>query len=203
MGLFIVFICGLIAIDFGLILLAKKFIKTDKQIRILFLIYPILTILCHYSSLVYHAFTPEYPPIEFIKNNPNLVLPIYPCNLIMWLLLLLGIFWNKRENRFFRIVKDFCFYFGVISAMVGMFVNTDFIQNPTLKDFDITKGIVAHAFMLMNMFALPFYKEVKVDLFSNFIHITIGIICLGIIGLYNSLLITVFSSKENAEFINS
>lgn len=203
MGLFIAFVSILVIADFGLIILAKKVFKSEKQIRILFLIYPILTILCHYSSLIYHSFTPDYTPLQFMTNNPNLVLPIYPCNVVMWLLLLLGIFWNKRENRFFRIVIDFCFYFGIIGALIGMFVNVDFIREPTLKNFDITKGIVAHAFMLMNLFALPFFKLVKIDLHSNFAHVVVGVVGLGILGLYNSLLITVFAGENFAQIVNS
>lgn len=204
MGLFIVFVSSLILVIVGLLILMKKTIKTDNQIRILFLILPILTIACHYSSLLYHAIVPgTSSPMDFLLGNPNLILPIYPCNVVMWLLLLVGIFWKYREKRAFRVIIDFCFYFGVVGALVGMLVNVDFIREPTLKNYDITKGIIAHGFMLMNILALPVFKIVKLDLHSNFVHLMIGVILMGVLGLYNNLLVRVTGGEGYALQVNS
>lgn len=192
----------IIAVSISFLIISKKFIKTDKQIRILFFILPLLTVACHYSSLIYHAIK-SGTAMNFLVNNPNLVLPIYPCNVVMWILVIVGIFWKYREKRIFRILIDFSFFFGTISALVGMFANVDFINNPTLADYDVTKGIVAHGFMLLNILALPFYKIIKYDLLPNFINLTIGVVGMGIIGLYNNLLISVISNEEYANEINS
>lgn len=192
----------IIAISIGILLFSKKIIKTDKQTRILFLILPILTILCHYSSLIYHGIN-DGTAMDFLRSNPNLVLMIYPCNVVMWILFILGIFWKHREKRVFRVIIDFSFFFGIVSALVGMFANVDFIRNPTLADYDVTKGIVAHGFMLMNVFALGFYKIVKIDLLPNFINLTIGVVFLGIIGAYNNLLLSVIAGDAYANSTNS
>ena len=196
---FINVIC--IAVAVGVLLLCKKYFNTEKQIRNVFLVLPLLTIACHYSSLLYHAFV-GISSMEFLISNPNLILPIYPCNVVMWLLFVLGAFWKYRDKYVFRIIIDFCFYFGIISALVGMFANVDFIKNPTLKDYDVTKGIIAHGFMLMNIMALGFYKIVKVDLHSNFVHLTFGVVFMGILGAYNNLLIYVFAG-DYANDVNS
>lgn len=192
---------ALIIVGVGLLFLSKKLFKSEKQIKILFIILPLLTIACHYSSLLYH-FLKDGSQLLFLTQNPNLILPIYPCNVIMWGLLIVGIFYDK-QNKFMTILKDFCFYFGIISALIGMFANVDFINNPTLSDYDVTKGIVAHGFMLMNIMALGFYKSVKVDLHSNFVHLVIGVLGMGVIGLYNNLLITILSGEAYAKVVNS
>ena len=75
--------------------------------------------------------------MNFLRSNPNLLLPIYPCNVVMWLALVYGCLKNK-ESKFASFVGDYIFWFGIISALVGMFVNIDFINNPTFKDYDVT-----------------------------------------------------------------
>lgn len=191
----------IIAVATGILFLCKKLIKKDKQIRILFTVLPLLTIVCHYSSLIYHLIA-EGSCKQFLVENPNLVLPIYPCNVVMWCLLILGICWNK-ENRFKRFLVDFTFYFGIVSALVGMFANVDFVNNPTLLNYDVTKGIIAHGFMLMNIMALGFYKVPKIDLHVNFINIVISIVMMAIVGAYCNLLFYVISGSDAAYQVNS
>lgn len=192
----------IIAFAIGFLIMSKKFIKDDKQIRIFFLVLPLLTIACHYSSLIYHGIN-DGTAMVFLENNPNLVLMIYPCNVVMWILFILGVFWKYREKRAFKVIIDFSFYFGIISALVGMFANVDFIRNPTLADYDVTKGIVAHGFMLMNVIALGFYKIVKIDMIPNFINLTIGVVAMGILGAYNNLLLAVVAGDAYADSVNS
>ena len=78
--------------------------------------------------------------VEYLADNPNLILPIYPCNVVMWSCLIIGLIRN-RESRFNKLLTDYVFWFGIFSTLVGMFANVDFINNPTLADYDITKSI--------------------------------------------------------------
>ena len=48
-----------------------------------------------------------------------------------------------------------------------MFANVDFIKNPTLLDFEITKSIVAHATLLFNVLLLPLFGYIKIDFKRN------------------------------------
>ena len=89
----------LILINIGVLFLINKKCKSEKSKYITLLILSMLTVICHYSSLVYHLFTP-LTPMGFLKSNPNLILPIYPCNVVMWLALVLGILKNKKTKFF-------------------------------------------------------------------------------------------------------
>ena len=61
-------------------------------------------------------------------------------------------------------------WFGIFSRLVGMFANVDFINNPTLKDYEVTKSILAHATLLFNVLLLCVFGHIKVDLIKNMVH---------------------------------
>ena len=100
-------------------------------------------------------------------------------------------------------LADYIFWFGIVSTLVGMFANVDFIRKPTLVDFDITKGIIAHATLLFNLLLLPIYGRIKIDLKTNLVHIIISIIEMLVIGLYCNLVFCVLVSKDVAYQVNS
>ena len=185
----------------GLLVLFKKVCKTDKSKYIILLILPVLTIACHYSSLVYHQIK-SAGAMDFLISNPNLILPIYPCNVVMWLAFVYGIIKNK-QSKIGAFLGDYIFWFGIVSAFIGMSVNIDFIKNPTLLDYDVTKGILAHAIMLLNALSVCVLGFVKIKLEKNLLHILISIIMMFVIGLYCNLLITVIGSEEFAYNVNS
>lgn len=197
------FILNAIIIIVSLLILfvLKKFIKNDKYINLIFIILPILTILCHYSSLLYHQIV-DGTALNYLESNPNLILPIYPCNVVMWCMLIYG-FNQKEESKFSHFLRDFCFFFGIISALVGMFANVDFINYPHLNDYDIFKGVLAHGFMLLNIFALAFFGRIKIDLIKNMIHIVISIVMMFVVGLYCNIVVRVLSGADYAYQVNS
>lgn len=193
----IIVICFIILI---LIILKKK-IKTEKGFSILIIILPTLTILCHYSSILVH-FIKDHSGLQHIVNNPSLILPIYPCNVCMWCLLILGLAYRKN-NRFVRFLIDYCFYVGVVCAVVGMFANIDFIRDPSFANFDVLKATLSHCFLLLNILALPTFKKVKIDLPVNIINIVISIIMLFVLGCYCNLVVSVFGGTDYANTVNS
>ncbi len=197
----LIFNCILIAVVAGVLVLLKKLCKTDRSKYIALLILPILTVLCHYSSLVYHDLM-DHSALDFLRGNPNLILPIYPCNVVMWLALALGLLKNKK-SKWAAFLIDYVFWFGLISALVGMFVNVDYFREPTLRNYDVTKGIVAHAMMLLNVLALPVLGLVQVKLERNLWHIFLSTVMMYAIGLYCNLVFTVIGSAELAYSVNS
>ena len=201
MKLIIILSLIFLSLDFGFILASKFFIKTDKQIRIMFLVMPIITIMCQYSLFFYSLM--KGTALDYIKENPNVILPIFPCNVVMWCMLVIGIGWNKKESRFIQILIDFCFYFGIFSTLVGLFANADLFNNPTLKNYDGVKSMVSHGMLFLNVIALGFYKIVKVDLLPNYIHVVIAIVMMGILGVCNNLIAYAIGGKEFAYEINS
>lgn len=191
----------LLAIISALLITVKKTVKSEKWQNILLLISASVTILFHYSSLIFRVITGG-DAIEYLKNNPNLILPIYPCNVVMWSCLIIGIIKNK-SSRIFDILADYIFWFGIFSTLVGMFANVDFIMNPTLKDYEITKSIVAHATLLFNVLLLPLFGKIKIDFFKNMKNMLLSVIGMYAIGLYCNLVFRVLVSPEKAYDVNS
>ena len=190
----------LIVIITGLFL-CKKLVKKEKSQNIVLLLAAILTILCHYSSILYH-YLKTGSAMEFLRNNPNLLFPIYPCNVVMWGCLIFGLSKNKK-SKVALFLADYLFWFGIVSTTVGMFANIDFFNNPTLRDYDVTKGIVAHATLLFNVLLICVFGYVKIDLLRNIKHIIVAVIMMFLIGAYCNLLFEVLVSTEKAYYINS
>ena len=190
----------LLVIAAGLVIV-KKTVKTERAQNILLLVSAIFTILCHYSSLLYHHLTAG-DAFTYLRQNPNLILPIYPCNVVMWSCLILGIMKNK-ESKVGKLLSDYIFWFGIFSTLVGMFANVDFIRNPTLMNFDITKGIVAHATLLFNVLLIPLFGKVKLDFGRNMKNMLLSVVGMYAIGLYCNLVFEVLVSEALAYQVNS
>lgn len=197
-------------IIFNLILIAiialglwcvKRFVKSERGQNIMLVAAAFLTILCHYSSLLYHHLL-DGSAMQFLESNPNLILPIYPCNVVMWSAVVFAFCKNKR-SKLGVFLADYIFWFGIISTLVGMFANVDFIRNPTLADYDVTKGIVAHATLLFNVLLMPLFGYVKVDMKRNMRSIIISILEMLVIGLYCNLVFRVLVGEERAYHVNS
>ena len=185
----------------ALLILTKKTVKSDKAQKNLLLISAVVTVLFHYSTFIFHCITGGRA-IEYMRDNPNLLLPIYPCNVVMWSCLILG-FLKNQNSRVARLLCDYIFWFGIFSTLVGMFANVDFINNPTLADYEITKSIVAHATLLFNVLLLPLFGKVRLDFWQNMKSMLISVIVMFIIGLYCNLVFKVLVSPDEAYDVNS
>ena len=201
MGKLILFNCILLFIIFVGLFLCKKYAKNDRSKKLILLLASLFTILVHYSTFIY-LFITNGSTIDYLKENPNLLLPIYPCNVVMWGALIYGIIKNK-ESKVALFLGDYLFWFGIFSTLVGMFANVDFIINPTLKDYEVTKSIVAHATLLFNVLLIFMFGHIKVDLIRNMKNITISVIMMYIIGLYCNKVFEVLVSVEEAYSVNS
>ena len=184
-----------------LLIIVKKTVKSEKGKNVLLLVSAAVTIIFHYSTLIFHCLTGG-EAIEYLKNNPNLILPIYPCNVVMWSCLLFG-FLKKRDSSVSKLLTDYIFWFGIFSTLVGMFANVDFIKNPTLADYEITKSIVAHATLLFNVLLLPLFGMIKIDFLRNMKNMFLSVLGMYVIGLYCNLVFEVLVSAEKAYDVNS
>ena len=201
MGTLILFNFILIAIISALLFAAKKWLHSERVIRILFLVSPIVTILFHYSRFIYFLINGE-GAIEYLAEYRNLLLPIYPCNVVMWCALIYGFFKNPK-TKIALLFSDYIFWFGVASTLVGMFANVDFIENPTLTDFEVTKSIVAHATLLFNVLLIPVFGRLRPSFKRNLLNIFISVVAMYFIGLYCNLIYRVLVSAEEAYDVNS
>ena len=191
----------LLLIITALLFIVKKTVKTGKAQNILLLAAAAVTILFHYSTLIFRCITGN-GAVEYLKSNPNLLLPIYPCNVVMWSCLIIGLMKNK-DSKLARLLADYIFWFGIFSTLVGMFANVDFIKNPTLADYDITKSIVAHATLLFNVLLLPVFGRIRINFWQNMKHMLLSVIGMYAIGLYCNLVFKVLVSTERAYEVNS
>ena len=189
----------LIAIS-ALLVIVKITVRSEKAQRILFLISAVVTILFHYSSFLLLLIKGEGAS-DYLRSNPNLILPIYPCNVVMWSCLILPFLKEKSKLR--ELLTDYIFWFGLVSTLVGMFANVDFIRNPTLADYDIAKSIIAHATLLFNLMLLPIFGKIKINLWRNMKNIFLSVVGMYVIGLYCNLIFEVVGSPEKAYEINS
>ena len=181
--------------------LSVKKVKSEKGRARLLLLASLLTVLCHYSSLLYHA-AGDGEVLRYLEYNPNLILPIYPCNAVMWCCVIFGFMKNKK-SRTGRFLADYIFWFGLPACAFGMLVNIDFLRDPDLANFDAVKSTVAHAFMLYNVLLLRPFGHVKTELRTNMLHILIAEGMMLLLGLYCTLVFWVLSGKEAAYSVNS
>jgi len=201
MGKLLIFNFTLIAIIALALWLIKRYAKKDRTKNIILIAAAVLTILLHYSSLIFKLLSGN-GAMEYLGNSPNLLLPVYPCNVVMWCALIFACLKNKR-SRLGSFLADFLFWFGIFSSLVGMFANVDFIKNPTLADYEIVKSIAAHATILFNVILIPILGYIKIDVKRNITNIIISIFMMGTIGFYCNLVFRALVSEAEAYEINS
>ena len=201
MGTLIIFnfvLIALIAIGLGLV---KKYVKHERTPNVILVVAAVFTIVFHYSSFVFKLVTGGNA-MEYLSETPNLILPIYPCNVVMWSALIFAFLKNKK-SRVGSFLADYLFWFGIISTLVGMFANVDFINNPTLADYENVKSIAAHATLLFNVLLLPLFGHIKIDMKRNITNIIISIFVMAAIGCYCNLVFHALVSEEIAYDVNS
>ena len=181
--------------------LIKKYVKRERTKNLILGAAAIFTISFHYSTFGFKLLTGGNA-MEYLSDTPNLVLPIYPCNVVMWSALIFAFLKNKK-SRVGMFFADYLFWFGIVSTLVGMFANVDFINNPTLADYENVKSIAAHATLLFNVLLLPVFGYIKIDVRRNITNIIISIFVMAIIGGYCNLVFYALSSAEAAYDVNS
>ena len=196
--IFNLFLIALIALGLWLI---KKCVKKERTPNVILIAAALFTIVFHYSSFIFKLLSGGNA-IEYLGETPNLILPIYPCNVVMWSALIFA-FIKTKKSRVAEFFVDYLFWFGIASTLVGMFANVDFIMNPTLADYENFKSITAHATLLFNILLLPIFGYIKIDVKRNIINIIISIFVMAAIGCYCNLVFHALVSKAAAYDVNS
>ena len=197
----VIFNLILLLVITALLVVVKKTVKSEKAQQRLLLASAVVTVLFHYSSFLFRAVTGD-DAVGYLGEYPNLILPIYPCNVVMWSCLILGFLKNK-ESKLARLLSDYIFWFGIFSTLVGMFANVDFIKNPTLADYEITKSIAAHATLLFNVLLLPLFGRIKIAFWQNMTNMLLSVVGMYGIGLYCNVVFEALVSPEKAYDVNS
>lgn len=197
----IIFNFALIALVATGLWIVKKKVTQKRTQDLILLLAAVFTILLHYSTVLFLLLTGNNA-IDYVRETPNLILPIYPCNLVMWMALIFAFFKNK-ESKLGAFFADYLFWFGIVSTLVGMFANVDFINNPTLLDYENFKSITAHATLLFNVLLLPLFGYIKTDIKRNMKNIVLSIIMMAVVGAYCNLIFSAIGSEAAAYDVNS
>lgn len=164
------------ALTAGLLIAAAKYAKDDETKNRILKFFTIITVVIHYSNLWVDYFTTGGATVE---NNQ--ILPVYPCNVVMWMLLIASFLRNKKR-LLFQLLGEFCFYGGTICGVLGIVLNTNFGNNPTLADYDILKGLLSHSTMLFGCLYMLVGKFIKIRVF-NAVSVAAGLVTFMICGV--------------------
>lgn len=152
----------------GLLVLFNYKVKTESGKFKVLKISAVLTVILHFSSLWVDFFIED----EVVGNS--MLLPIYPCNVMMWLLLITA-FTKKHEGFAFKALSEFVFWAGVVCGVIGIALNENYGNNPNLLDYDIFKGLISHNTMLFGCLYLKTSNIVKIRV-SNVISVFFGLV---------------------------
>lgn len=152
-----------------LLFLAARYAKDQKTKNFILKLSAIITVMIHYSNLWVDYFVSGGNAT--IENNQ--ILPVYPCNVVMWMLLVASLLQNKKR-LLFQVLSEFCFFVGSICGIVGIVLNVNFGNTPTLADYDILKGMLSHSTMLFGCLYMMVGKYVRIRVF-NAVSVTIGL----------------------------
>ena len=173
-----------------LLYFASRFLTEKRHKSQVLKFSALLTVIIHISDLWF----------DFFKNGGEAsvgsihILPMYPCNIVMWMLLIAAFIENK-ESKLFRLLGEFCFVVGTLCGVIGILLNENFDSNPTLTDYYILKGLLSHSTMIFGCLYLYVGGYVKPRIsstFSLFFGFGIFVIC----GLFVNLLYGAFGMES-------
>ena len=167
----IIFTVTSFALTAILMLVCVKFVKKQEHKDKVLLWSALVTVALHYS-IVY---------VDFFKYGSatigdTMLLPVYPCNVAMWLLLAVGV-WKQKSGIVFKVVAEITFYLGIVGGVVGLVANENYMNNPDMADWDIFKGLLSHSTLIFGCAYLVFGKYVRIRV-DNVPSILIGLLFL-------------------------
>jgi len=160
-----------------LLWLARVFARDEKTKNCILKISAIITVVIHYSNLWVNYFASGGSVT--IENNH--ILPVYPCNVMMWMLLAASLLKDKR-CLLFQMLSEFCCIVGTVCGIVGIVFNANFGNHPTLADYDILKGLLSHSTMLFGCLYMAVGGYIRIRVF-NAVSVTAGLGCFVVCGL--------------------
>jgi hypothetical protein len=172
-----------------LLFLARRYAKDQQTRNFILKCSAIITVAIHYSNLWVDYFASGGSAT--IENNQ--ILPVYPCNVVMWMLLIAAFLQNKK-CLLFQLLGEFCMIGGTVCGVVGIVLNANFDANPTLADYDILKGLLSHSTMLFGCLYMAVGQFVRIRMF-NTVSVTAGLGCFVVCGLLVDSLYAAFGME--------
>lgn len=154
--------------------------------------FAIFTVFLHYSPLLVGLITEGK-----VEIHRSMILPIYPCNVVMWLLLITSFIKNK-ETIGYRLLSEFTFLAGLVCGSIGIILNENYGNNPNILDYDIFKGLFSHSTMIFGCVYLKVGGFVKISTFN-----ILSIICGLLLFIVDGTIINSIYKLLNLESVNS
>ena len=176
-----------------LLILCKKVIRKERSQDLVLKSVSIAVVIIHFSSLYVDFFNTGEAILE-----DNMLIPIYPCNLVMWLLLIVA-FMKKKDSNIYKYLAEFTFIGGTICGLAGDLFNINFLNNPDFFDYDIFKGLISHTVMIFGTIYLFVFKYAKIEVRRTMKSILFGLLIFTIDGLLVNTLFYIF----NLESVNA
>ena len=173
----------------GLLILFKFTVKKKNHKFLILKVFAILTVVLHFSTLYVDFFKTGIATVE----SPQL-LPIYPCNIVMWLLLICA-FIKNPENKVARTVLEFTFWAGIVCGIIGVVFNENYGNNPTLTDWSVFKGLLSHSTMIFGCLYILLAGLIKIRV-RNCVSVFLGLCLFLLDGFIINSLYKIFKLGE-------
>ncbi|MCL2675132.1 MAG: YwaF family protein [Firmicutes bacterium] len=142
----------------------------------------------------------------------NILLPVYFCNLCMYLFMVVAFMPNKH-GRAFRILATFLAYGAFFGGMITLFASEYLMNDPYMESYETVKSLFSHSVMMLGCLYLFVGGYVKIGV-ANIIPFLGGMIASLALGIVINLLYYVFdlgdrnamylqgTAMEGVEFLN-
>ena len=163
--------------------------KVLNKVAIWFL--AIGTVVIHFSGLWYEYFTEGSALVSM-----EYLMPAFPCHICMWLLVIAATLLEK-DGIVPRLIKDFAFWGGTVCGSIGLILNENFANNPTLTDYHVLKGMLSHSTMILGCILLLSSGYVRISVKRATVSVFCGLMLFAAQGaLVNGL----FTAYELGQF---
>lgn len=174
----------------GLVLfLIRKYIKPVKY-ELIFIVMSLLTVLLHYIEVIINLIR----GVDF-EFTSNLYLPVYPCNAIMWLNVII-IFFIFKKGKVFEVLATVSLFIGTTCGIIGLSFNENFLSNPVLSDIGILKGLLSHATMIFCCLSLGVLGFVKIRVIRSTLYSLFGFVYFFLCDLYSNFVLRLRGLEE-------
>lgn len=184
-----------VAVTILILIVAGLRLQTQRARDRLLRFFAISTVIVHYSSLWVDFFTTGQA-----LAGANMLLPIYPCNIVMWMLVIVA-FQKDRTNPILTMLTEFVFLAGSFCAIIGIVLNENYFATPTLTDYTVFKGLLSHSTMLAGCLYLAVGKYVRIRV-ANTASVAAGLSLFLVIGFCMNALFDAFGLETpNAMYL--
>lgn len=145
-----------------LLVLADRMLKLQHHKDRFLTFFAIATVVVHYSDLWVDYFANDG---QVLVSSAHL-LPVWPCNVMMWMLLAASLIKDKKCLPF-QMLGEFCFVVGTVCSIVGIAFNANYDATPTLANYSILKGLVSHSTMLVGCLYMLTGGYIRIRVFNT------------------------------------